>query len=332
MRLEAGTLAPAKAASTLLSHIDDWRAPDLELGTRIRAASLLVQAGDFRRALAALREAEHLFPAAHDSVHEAERQAVAALIRGGAAGRLSPLDLVALVEENSDLLAADDVASSLTPVLADKLVALDLPDRAGKLVATLMAATTDGVAKASLGDRLAGLRLDQRDATGAVAALDSSDSADLPPDIVESRLLKRARAAVLIGRDDDALRLLAPSAGREAMMLRASLLEKARDWHGAEAALQMLVGADVPRAGALTDTQQDLVLRFAGAASQAGDASALRALQDGLARRLTPGPRAALFQTLAAAPVQSVSDLPRSGREADAARALPAALTQYNAR
>ena len=125
--------------------------------------------------------------------------------------------------------------------------------------------------------------------------------------------------------------MVARSTSGEALNLRASLLEKARDWRGAEGVLQMLVRAEVPGSGTLTDAQQDLVLRFAGAASQAGDAAALRALQDGLARRLTPGPRAALFQTLAAQPVQGVGDLPRSGREADAARALPAALTQYDA-
>jgi hypothetical protein len=332
MRLAAGTLTPAKAAASLLSHLDDWREPDLEIATRIRAGKLLVQADDFRHALATLRDTERLFPAAHDSVHEAERQAVAALVKGGAASRLSPLDLVALVEENRDLLAADDVASSLTPVLADKLVALDLPERAGKLVAALMEATAAGAAKAALGDRLAGLRLDQQDAMGAIAALDASDSADLPAECVESRLIKRARAAILIGRNDDALRLLATSASHEALTLRASLLEASHDWRGAEASLQMLLGADVPKAGVLTDAQQDLVLRFASAASQAGDTAALRALQDGLARRLTPGPRAALFQTLAALPVRSVADLPRSGREADAARALPTALSQYDSR
>jgi hypothetical protein len=41
------------------------------------------------------------------------------------------------------------------------------------------------------------------------------------------------------------------------------------------------------------------------------------------------GPRSALFKALAQQPVQSLTDLPRSGREAEAARAVPAALASF---
>ena len=119
--------------------------------------------------------------------------------------------------------------------------------------------------------------------------------------------------------------------GVEALTMEAGLLEKSRDWHAAEAALQMLARAQIPAGGILSDSQQDLVLRLASAASQAGDAALLRAMQDGDARRLSPGPRMSLFQMLVTQPVQGVADLTRSGHEAEAARALPAALASYQA-
>jgi hypothetical protein len=331
LRLQTHKLDPAAAAATLERQIYAWRDPATETELRLRIGDLLAQSGAFRAALSQLRETERSFPEAHDRVHASERQAVRALVAAGAGAKLSPVDLVALVDENADLLGEAGVAATLTPVLLDKLTALDLPDRAEALVGKLLDATTDPIAKAALGARLAALRLDQSDATGAIAALDQSLVDDLPDGVADQRAVLRARALVLVGQDDAALRLLAGRGSDEALTLQSRLLEKAQDWHDAETALARMVQTHVPASGALTDAQQDLVLRLASAASQAGDAAMLRQLQDTTARRLSPGPRVALFQALSAQPVQGVADLPRSGREAEAARALPAALASYDA-
>jgi hypothetical protein len=278
-----------------------------------------------------LREADRQFPDAHDRIHAAEQQTIRALVAAGGGAKLSPVDLVALVDENTDLLGEPGVAAQLTPVLLDKLAALDLPDRAEALVAKLLDATTDPSAKAVLGARLASLRLDESNATGALAALDQSMVEDVPDAVADQRAVLRARALVLVGQDDAALRLLAGRGSDDALALQSRLLEKARDWRDAEIVLAKLVQARVPATGALSDAQQDLVLRLASAAAQAGDAAMLRQLQDTSAPRLSPGPRVALFQALTAPPVQGVADLPRSGREAEAARGLPAALASYDA-
>jgi hypothetical protein len=329
-RVQAGQLPPARAGAQLLSQIDRWREPAFEIETRLRGAALLVQGGAFREALAQLRTTDALFPEAHDRVHDCEQNAVRALVAAGAGARLEPLDLVALVEENADLVGDRTVAMVLTPLVVDKLVALDLPERAEKLLGTLMDRTSDPEPLAVLGSRLAALRLDARDAAGATAALDRSESTDLPPPIVATRAVQRARALVISGQDDAALHVLAPLQSVDALTLEAGILERLRNWHGAEMALQMLANSQTPRGGALSGAQQDLVLRLAGAAAQAGDTALLHSLQTGDALRLSPGPRRSLFQLLVAQPVQGVADLPRSAREAEAARGLPAALARYD--
>jgi hypothetical protein len=330
LRLQTHHLDAAAAAAALEARLYTWRDPAFETELRLRIADLLVRSGAFRAALAQLRETDRLFPEAHDRVHAAEQQTVRALVAAGGGAKLAPVDLVALVDENTDLLGEPGVAASITPVLLDKLAALDLPDRADALVAKLLGATMDPDAKAALGARLASLRLDQSDATGAIAALDQSLVDDLPDAIADQRAVLRARALVLVGQDDAALRLLAGRGSDDALALQARLLEKARDWHDAETVLTKLVQTHVPAGGALTDAQQDLVLRLASAAAQAGDAALLRQLQDTNASRLSPGTRAEVFQALTAQPVQGVADLARSGREAEAARALPAALASYD--
>ena len=269
-----------------------------------------------------------MFPQAHERVATGEAAAIGAMVRTGAAG-LAPLDLVSLVEDNADLLGQSDVAASLTPVLVDKLVALDLPDRADRLVVKLIGSTSEPLPKAMLGARLAGLRLDQNDAPGALAALDQTMAEALPPELEQRRAVVRARALAQMGEDGPALSLLAGREGVESWQMQAQLREKSHDWRGADTALQKLVQAGVPARGALTEAQQDLVLRLASVASQAGDTATLHVLAEGAARRLSPGPRRSLFEALTVQPVRELSDLPRAQREATDAAALPAAWARY---
>jgi len=331
MRLAAGILTPAAAADALDAHLYDWRDDALEADLRLRIAALRSKAGLWRPALAGLREAEALYPSLHDRVHDGERQVIADLLASNAASHLAPLDLVALVGENADLLSEKGASETLAPVLLDKLLALDLPDRADPILARLMAATAAPEAKAGLGAKLATLRLDQGNGVGARDALASSDAAGLPASLTSHRAVLQARSLLLDGDNNAALALLAAQDTPEALELRAQLLEKRHDWPAAETVLQALVHASLPASGTLTDSQQDLVLRLASAASEAGDMAFIQRMQSGDATRLAAGPRAQLFQALATQPIRAVGDLPRAAREADAARAVPAALASYDA-
>jgi hypothetical protein len=127
------------------------------------------------------------------------------------------------------------------------------------------------------------------------------------------------------------VRLLTPETSTDALELRAQLCEQRHDWEGADASLHALALDLVPPTGTFTDAQQDLVLRLASAASQAGDMAVLQELRVGAGLRLPPGPRLELFHALTAQPVQSLGDLARSARETEAARALPSVLTSYPA-
>jgi hypothetical protein len=332
LRLANGKILPGKAADELDKHLYAWRDDGLEADQRLRIAALRSQAGAWRPALSMLRETDALYPNVHDRVVTLQRQVIADLLASSAAARLSPLDLVSLVEENADLLAERGASETLAPVLVDKLLALDLPERADPILGKLMQATDAPEAKAGLGARLAALRLDQGDAAGAKAALARSEAASLPDALNTHRAVLQARALVLDGAGDAALSALAALDSPEALELRARLLEKRQDWHGAEMALRRLVQASLPEKGSLTDGQQDLVLRLTSAASQAGDMDFIQQLQSGDAKRLGAGPRAELFQALATRPVQALADLPRSAREAVAASVVPAALATYDSR
>jgi hypothetical protein len=332
LRLAAHQISPEQAASSLEKRLFAWRDEATEISQRVRVAALRMQAGKWRQALALLRETDSLFPQAHDQVHSAELAVVADLLRAGQAQRLPPLDLVALVEESADLLAAKDASSTLAPVLVDKLLALDLPDRAEPVLAHMMVATDDAEAKAGLGAKLATLRLEGARPLDALAALDASEAATLPASLTATRAVVRARALAASGQVDKALALLTGLSSPQALDVQARLLEDRKDWHRAEGVLLTLAHTTLPPDGRLAVAQQDLLLRVASAAAEAGDIAVLQQMQSANGARLDPGPRSALFQALVQQPVQSLTDLPRSGREADAARAVPAALTNFDGR
>jgi hypothetical protein len=332
LRLANHLLSPAQAAEALDRHLYAWRDDESDIAQRLRVGALRAQSGAWRRALQGLRVADQLYPTAHERVLAAELSVIGGLLQAGQAQRLAAVDLVTLVDESSDLLGAAQASATLAPVLADKLVALDLPDRAAPILDKLMQATAAPAPRAALGARLASLRLDQKQPGAAIDALQRSASANLPDDMQSARGVLRARALADSGQADTAITELRRYASADALDLQARLLEARNDWQGAEMALQALAHLTMPPAGVLSDVQQDSVLHLASVAARAGDMAVLQQLQAGDARRLTSGNRAALFQALSQPPIQTLADLPRSAREAVAARAIPAALAGYRVR
>jgi hypothetical protein len=320
------------AADQLDQQLYAWRGGPTELALRLRLADLRGQSGDWRAGLALLRATEALYPEAHDRLHAAERTLVAGLLSGPSAARMASLDLVAIAEEFTDLLAENGGDAKLAPVLADKLLALDLPERADPILQRILDHTSDPTTRAQIGLRLSALRLDLHGTKAAVDTLDATDSPDLPHDLVADRLVARARALAAGGEAQAALHLLDADDTAAGTELRATLEEKQRNWPAAESAVAALVKRTVPAAGPLDRAQQDLLVRLASAASQAGDIPALHRLQTDQAGRIAPGPRADLFNLLTQSPVSGIGDLPRSATELSSARAVPAALASLRTR
>jgi hypothetical protein len=240
---------------------------------------------------------------------------------------LQPLELVSLIEENPDLLPEGEPGRVLAARLADRLVALDLPSRALPVLVKLMTATPAGPARAEIGARLADMRFGRGDADGALMALSASAAPDLAPALTEQRSIVFARATAARGGVAPAVATLAAIDSAAADDARAGLLETAKDWPGAVAALTSLAARIVPATGPLADAPARTVLRLATAAAQAGDEAVLTRLRVNELPRMPPGKLSDMLSLLTESPVQGVSDLPRSAAEMTAARALPAALS-----
>ncbi len=315
LRLAAGDITPAAAADAMERLLFVWRGDAQEVAMRLRAAELRAQAGAPRAALTMLREAVDALPEARDTLHARMESIFSTALAADAQTPMPPLELVAIAEENPDLIAEGEAGLALARKLAERLAALDLPRRAAPVLEKLVAAAQPGVVRAELGGRLAAMRLLLGDAPGALSALGATSVDTLPPPVLEPRVLVWARATAAKGDPARAAAALEALDAPAAIELRSQLLEQAKDWKGATAALRHYTDLLVPAEGMLTEAQAGTLLRLAAAASQAGDEAVLGQLRDHDLARLPQGRTGDMLRLLTTTPVKLPEDLPRARRE-----------------
>jgi tetratricopeptide (TPR) repeat protein len=328
LRLAAGQLSPTKAADAMDPLIAAWRGDGRELAVRLRVADLRLQAGQLRASLAVLREALVDGGLAHSpdgrlaEVRARMEAAFALTLKRDDATPMEPLEFVSLIEDNADLLPTGADGDQIARRVADRLAALDLPERAERALRKLVDGAPPGEARAAFGARLAAMQVGQGDFEGALVSLSASTMDKLPGPLVAARTLTYARATAAKGNIAAATGVLEALDTSEADSLRAELLAKTGDWGGATAALSRRVERELPGDGPITSEQSALVLQFASAAAQAGQPAVLERIRIELLPRLPPGRDADLLRVLTAGPVAGVADLPRAAQEAALARSV----------
>jgi hypothetical protein len=321
LRLATGRLDAAGAARQLEQTLFAWRGDAQEVNTRERLAALRRQAGDPRAALALLRETEALFPERAPALRDLIQQAFLQALEVE-----PPLGAVGLYDAHPELLPGGEAGEAMVALLADRLTALDLPDRTASLLRRAMERLPAGEGRAALGARLATQRLSERDAEGALEALAISSAPRLPYALVERRSLIAAQAEARRGNRDlavEALKALGPP-GDETL---SDILAEARDFAAAAAALSRHLAASAPAApAALPEPLQRLALRNAALLAMAGDEPGLAAHRARYAARIVRPELSSAFEALTADPVRGLADLPRLARELNLFRSLPQTL------
>jgi hypothetical protein len=156
--------------------------------------------------------------------------------------------------------------------------------------------------------------------------LDGSEGHDLPPDLVEQRMILRAQSVAHMGDPAAANAMLTPLRTSPAIQARAQILENASDWAGAERAWSDCVGLTLPENGMLDDAQTRTVLRLATATARAGDDPGLAGLRTRYGSRIGASPLGDMFRLLTVEPIRTTADIKRSKQEMNLATSLPADL------
>ena len=331
LRLASGAIDAKEAADALAHQFYDWRGGRHELALRLKVASLRAKAGEWRQAMTLLSETEQLFPAEAAAVRSAREATFRSLFAGQEAERVSPVALVSLIEDNADLIPPGPEGEKLAEMLADRLLALDLPDRAEPVLEKLMAAAPAGAPQAGIGARLAEVRLEQRDPAGALGALSASRASDLPRALAVRRTMIYARAMAALGHTQQAASALLALNDPAATALAADIMQKAGNWTGAEAALSALVARTVMPGGPLTEADRTMLVRLASTAARAGDAEKLAALRQDYGARMGDDSLGNMFRLLTDPPADGFGDLAEVSRETVIAGQLPSELKAIGA-
>lgn len=328
MQLKAGALDPKSAADALDRALYAWRGERQEAALRMRVADLRRRAGEWREALAVLRDGRDALPDDRASLDREISATFVALVSGGGAGRMDPADLVALYDRDRELVQGIAWDEALGIRFVERLAALGLQGRAEPVMAGLVARAADDGRRAFLGLRLASLRMTADDPSGVIAALaDTAPPPGMPvdPALSAARQLLYARAESERGGKDRALSMLGALDSEEADQVRADIHAARADWPRAVEAL-----ASIERRRALGPSLDPegraLVSRLAVAATLAGDRATLDRLAASYGPAMAAVPSGAVFRLMTGRPVTATADLPRAFDEMRTAREVQSAL------
>jgi tetratricopeptide (TPR) repeat protein len=220
-----------------------WRGGDFEFNLLRRLGNLYLDQQMYRQGLNTLRQAVTNFPE-HDGANEitkAMSDTFQNLYLHDGADVLAPVTAIALYDEFRELTPPGALGDEMIRKLADRMVGVDLLDRAADLLEQQVDFRLVGEEKARVGARLALIYVFDRKFDYALKALDKSDISKIPDDLKLKRLLLRARADVGLDKTQEALDLIRPEIGLQAEGIRAGIYWRAGDWKNASKSLGKIV-------------------------------------------------------------------------------------------
>jgi hypothetical protein len=306
--LAAGRMDRAEAVDALDRLRFAWRGDRTELRTLQLLARVHGDMGNFRAGLQVLRDAAAQFPDAREAREIANDMDIlfARLFLDGEADKLPAVQAIGLFEEFRDRVPMGGRGDAMVRRLVDRLVEVDLLDRAAGLLDHQVRHRAAPAEKAELAARLALVQLLANRPEAALATLAATRDAPASVAVRTQRNRIEARALAGSGRVQEGMSRLVGDDAPEALRLRVELLRQARDWAGVAASFARLVG-EPPAAGVpLDEARARDVLHFATALGLAGDTGGMRALRE----RFGPAMEAGEYRDLFRVVIAETSDRP----------------------
>jgi hypothetical protein len=224
--------------------------------------------------------------------------AFASFFLGDKGNDLAPLKALALYDQFHDLEPAGERSDKIVKKLIDRLVSVDLLDRAAGLLEDQVTKRLAGADKARGATQLALLHLMDHEPDAALKALDIDVGRDLAPDLARQRQQLRARVLTELNRPADALALIANDDSRDADRLRADIHWHDHDWKEAAKTLARLAGAP-PSDGKIDAEAGRMVIGLAAALTLDDDQAELAKLRASFGPAMAGSRFADAFRVLA---------------------------------
>lgn len=276
-----------------------WRGDHFEFTVIRRLAELYFDRGRYRDGLRALREVASRVDNAGLAQAAAQRMrgVFTQVFLDKSAAPLAPLKALALYDEFKELTPTGPDGDRIVASLAERLIAVDLLDRAAQMLETQVDYRLTGSDKARAGLRLAQVDLLNRQPEKALDALARSEMAGLPDELSARRRRVEARALLEAGRADEALAALGGDTTTDGQRLRADILWRQQDWTAAALVLEQLV-PETPPGRPLKGDESEAVMNLAVALTMAGDGQRLTKLAKAYDKAMQATPRGSAFAVL----------------------------------
>ena len=279
-----------------------WRGDETEVEGLKLLAHIYTEDNRYRDAFHTMRTAMRAHPNS-DLTRKIQDEAALtfdSLFHAGKGDALSPIEALGLFYDFRELTPIGRRGDEMIRRLADRLVAIDLLDQAAELLQHQIEHRLQGAGRAQVATRLAIIYLMNHKPDRALAALQTTRSAELSNELRDERLLLEARAMSEIGRHELALELIADIKGREAVRLQSDILWKARRWRDAAEQIELMYGERWRDFAPLNDVERNDILRASIGFTLGEEPIGLDRLREKYAPKMADGPDRRAFDVVSA--------------------------------
>jgi hypothetical protein len=206
LRLDKNEMAPQDAIDQLERLRFAWRGDDFELNLLDRLGRLYTATGDYRTGLNTLRQAVTYFDKTPRTrkLSDLMTNAFRDLFLDGKADAMPPLEALSLYYDFRELTPLGADGDNMIRRLADRLVSVDLLERAAALLEHQVRYRLEGVAQADVAVRLAMIYLLDHKPEKALAVIRATRQTIMPGDVEARRRRLEARALIDLARYEEA--------------------------------------------------------------------------------------------------------------------------------
>lgn len=291
----------ARAATAELQTLAlTWRGDFIEAKSLMPLVELLLDQGEWREGLLAARRLNIFYADQKGarSILNAVTSRMTQFFEEGKGSTVVDVSALSIFMDFREFLPVGRQGDELIRALSDRLVEAELLPQAAELLKYQVENRYEGVARASIGTRLAFVYLLDKRPLSALEALSSTRLSNMPEDIRRSRLLIEARARAEVGNPQLALEILEGQSGLDMDMLKGDIFWFAKNYARAgemyEKSLDRAWAELVP----LSSAQSRIVLKSAISYALANDNFAMERLKNRYAVKMARSTDGAAFRLL----------------------------------
>lgn len=279
-----------------------WRGDTLELNLLMLLGNLYIEEKRYAEGLRAYRDIVNYFPSSPEALPTAQKMAEIFnyLFNQGGADKIPTLSALALYYEfQSDLAPTDSAGEKMIRNLADRLVSVDLLDRAAGLLDHQVRFRLQSEERSRVGARLALIYLFNHQPKEALRVLETTGYGQNPPELQRTRNHLTALALQQTGSPDAALAVLQDDTSADAQLLRVDIHWDTHAWKPLIATAEAILGTRQDPSKPLSDVETAVLLKLATAYTYERDVPQLQYLKDYFLPLLAGNPQRSTFLFIA---------------------------------